>query len=97
LPGLPATESRRVSRSVNCGRLWAGGGGKSRIAAAIACYIATYMDHRKRLAPGEVGTVLVLAATRDQAGRVFDYVKAFLESSPVLRQQIESMTATAIS
>ena len=42
-------------------------GGKSRIAAAIATYIAAFVDHRSRLAPGEIGYVLVLAPTQAQA------------------------------
>jgi hypothetical protein len=39
---------------------------------------------------------LVLASSRDQAQVVFSYVKGFLESSPILRQEIESITATEI-
>jgi hypothetical protein len=40
--------------------------------------------------------VLVLAASRDQAKVVFDYVKAFLEASPVLRQEIDGITKSEI-
>jgi Terminase large subunit, ATPase domain len=69
-------------------------GGKSRIAAALAVYQACFVKHA--LAHGEVGHVLVLAASRDQAKVVFDYVKAFLDTSPVLRQEIDSITATEI-
>ena len=43
-----------------------------------------------------MGYVLVLAANRDQARVVFDYVKAFLDDSPVLRQEVASVTATEI-
>jgi hypothetical protein len=53
--------------------------GKSRIAAAIATYLATFVEHK--LSAGEVGYVLVLAMSRDQAGAVFDYVKGFVEAS----------------
>jgi hypothetical protein len=42
-------------------------GGKSRIAAAIAAYIATCIDHSGKLSPGETGTILVLASTTNQA------------------------------
>ena len=69
-------------------------GGKSRIAAALATYWACLVPHR--LAAGEVGTVLVLAASRDQTRRVFDYALAFLRESPVLRQEIESTTRSEI-
>jgi hypothetical protein len=69
-------------------------GGKSRIAAALAVYLAAFTTHR--LAPGEVGTVLVLAASRSQAQVVFQYVKAFLEASPILRQEIFNITRDEI-
>ena len=38
--------------------------GKSRMAAAVAVHIALLTDHRKRLVPGEIGTVAVIAASR---------------------------------
>jgi Phage Terminase len=69
-------------------------GGKSRIAALIADYIALFVKHK--LAPGEVGMVLVLAASKDQATVVFNYALAFLESSPVLRREIANVTAGEI-
>ena len=50
----------------------------------------------RKLASGEIGFVLVLAASRDQAKVVFEYVKGFFEASPVLRQEIDSTTATEI-
>ena len=65
--------------------------GKTRIAAAISCYIGAIEQHG--LAPGEVGYVLLLAASRDQAHVAFDYVVGFLQASPILRQEIESVTA----
>ena len=69
-------------------------GGKSRMAAAVAVYIGCFCKHR--LAHGEVGHILVLAATRDQAQVVFGYCEAFLQQSPILRQEIISITATEI-
>ena len=67
-------------------QLWAiagRGSGKSRIAAAIAVYIACFCEHD--LDPGEIGYVLVLAGSRDQAEMVFSYAQAFLRKSPILR------------
>jgi hypothetical protein len=61
-------------------------GGKSRMAAALACYFALFVKHK--LAGGERGMVLVLAATTEQARVVFDYTLAFLNSSPVLQKEI---------
>ena len=77
--------------------LWAVAGrrsGKTRIAAAISVYTATIVQHK--LAPGEVGYVLPLAASRSQASIAFSYVCGFLEASPILRQQVESMTADEV-
>jgi hypothetical protein len=65
-------------------------GGKSRIAAAVSCYLAVFGSYR--LARGEVGVVLVLAATQAQAQTVFNYVLGFLEASPILHQEIDSVT-----
>src|SRR6516164_1763664 len=56
--------------------LWAIAGrrsGKSRIAAAVAIFLALFQKHR--LVPGEKGMCLVLAASIDQAKTVFGYVK----------------------
>ena len=64
-------------------------GGKSRIAAALAVYIATLVDHSGKLAPGESGTVLVLAAAKDQASVVFGYCRGFLEASPLLAGAVD--------
>jgi hypothetical protein len=71
-------------------------GGKSRIAAAVAVYIACFCKDRHCLAHGEVGHILVLAASRDQARVVFEYCLAFLEQSPILRQELLSVTASEI-
>jgi hypothetical protein len=64
--------------------------GKTRMAAAVSVYIGAIVKHR--LAPGEEGFVLLLAASRSQATVAFRYVVGYLESSPVLRQQIETVT-----
>ena len=69
-------------------------GGKSRIAAAIAVYIACFVKHK--LAPGERGMVLVLAASLDQSKSVFGYALAFLQESPVLRREIVDYTTSEI-
>jgi hypothetical protein len=64
------------------------------MAAAIAAYAAAFNQHK--LAVGEVGTVLVLAASQAQAQTVFQYALGFLEASEVLRREIASVTATEI-
>ena len=56
--------------------------GKSRMAAATTVYLALFQEYR--LAPGEKGMVLVLAASVDQARTVFQYIRGFLEAAPAL-------------
>jgi len=69
-------------------------GGKSKVAAAIAVFLAVFVRHR--LSPGEQGLVLVLAASQEQARVVFGYAKAFLTASPILRQEIDTITRSEI-
>jgi hypothetical protein len=70
--------------------------GKSRIAALVGAFIAGLVDHRGKLSPGEIGTVLILAASKAQAATVFNYCKAFFETSPLLAQLVEETTADEI-
>jgi hypothetical protein len=65
------------------------------MAAALALYLALFSEHR--LARGERGMVLVLAASTEQAKVVFGYCKGFLEASPVLRQEIVNITRSEIT
>jgi hypothetical protein len=78
--------------------LWAVAGrrsGKSRMAAGICAFLALWAD-RGRLAAGEVGYVLCLSASRAQAALVHQYALAFIEASPVLRQEIVGVTSDEI-
>jgi hypothetical protein len=84
-PTTPASEAWVV-----CGRR----SGKSRIASAIATYIAALAPTTK-LAPGEWGTVLVCAVDKQQAQVIFRYVKA-LFGLLALRPLVSSETAEAI-
>jgi hypothetical protein len=73
--------------------LWAVVGrraGKSRMAAALAVFLALFQRHK--LAKGETGHVLVLAATADQAKTVFDYASGFIEASEALQREVRSIT-----
>src|SRR5262249_36902442 len=71
-------------------------GGKSRIAAAVAVYLACFRAYRTVLAPGERGTLALIAADRQQARTVFRYVGGLLDGSPMLARLIERRTADAI-
>ena len=71
-------------------------GGKSRIAALVALYLACFRDYRDVLAPGEVGTLPVIAADRRQARTVMRYITGFLDAVPMLRQLVVNRTKETI-
>jgi hypothetical protein len=71
-------------------------GGKSRIAALVAVYLATLKDYRALLAPGERAVVMVIAADRRQARVVFRYIAGLLDGVPMLRALIERRTQEAL-
>ena len=61
------------------------------MASAVAVHIAALTDHSKRLVPGEIGTVAVIAASREQASTVFNYIRGFLTASELLAGQVASI------
>ncbi len=63
-------------------------GGKSQAAGLLAVYEACFNDHRDKLSPGEVATVMVLAADRKQAKVVFRYISGLLNGNPMLKRLI---------
>ena len=67
-------------------------GGKSRLAAAMAVEAACLRDWTPYLAVGERATVAVIAADRNQARVVMEYVRGLLLSTPLLSQTIERET-----
>jgi hypothetical protein len=69
--------------------------GKSRMAAAIAVFLALFVKHR--LSRGERGMCLVLAGSMDQAKTVFGYVRGFLEAAPALAKEVVASTASEIT
>lgn len=89
--------AKRRSPAQRVKELWAVVGrrsGKSRIAALLAVFFACFVPHK--VAAGEIPTVLVLAASKDQAKMVFSYALGFLSSSPVLAGEITDTTADEI-
>jgi hypothetical protein len=63
-------------------------GGKSHAAAFLAVYLAAFHDYRDRLAPGEVATVMVIAADRKQARAVMRYTSGLMNENPMLRRMV---------
>ena len=71
-------------------------GGKSRIAALVALYLACFRAYRDLLAPGEVGTLPVIAADRRQARTVMRYITGFLDAVPMLKAMVTNRTKETI-
>jgi len=71
-------------------------GGKSLISALVATYLACFRDYTEVLAPGEVGTLMVIAADRRQARVIFNYISAFLQT-PRLKSMVASQLKESIA
>lgn len=95
--GLPMTEAEAETFRAHTGRTTAPlapfreaalivgrRGGKSRVLALIAVFLATFRDYAPHLAPGEVATIGVLAANRDQARSIFRFISGLLKATPLL-------------
>jgi len=72
-------------------------GGKSRVLALVAVYLATFLDYTPFLAPGEVATIAVIAADRRQARVIFRFVQGMLRAVPPLADLIADETGEAIT
>ena len=68
-------------------------GGKSFVAALVAVFLACFFDYSKYLAPGERGTIMVIAADKKQARVIIRYIKAMIHGIPALKEKIERETA----
>jgi hypothetical protein len=72
-------------------------GGKSRIAALIAVYLACFRDYTSILAPGEVGTVMLIAGDRRQARTLMRYITGLIDSVPMLASMVVGRTAESLT
>jgi hypothetical protein len=72
-------------------------GGKSAIAALIATFLAVFRDYSAILASGETGVVMLLAADRRQARVLLDYINAFFDHVPMLRNMVLSKTQESLT
>jgi hypothetical protein len=84
LPTRPATEAWLV-----CGRR----AGKSFILALCAVFLAAFYDYRQFLAPGEVGTILIISTDRRQARNIFRFIRGLLTRVPMLRRMVRRETS----
>jgi hypothetical protein len=71
-------------------------GGKSRILALIAVYLACFRSYDEYLAPGEAATIAVIASDRKQARSIFRFTIGLLRAVPMLAAMIEDDGAEAI-
>jgi hypothetical protein len=71
-------------------------GGKSMVLALIACFLAAFRDWRPYLAPGEVGTIKIIATDRKQARVIHRYCRALLTKVPAFAELIARDTDEAI-
>jgi hypothetical protein len=71
-------------------------GGKTRAMAILAAYLATCVDHRAALAPGEKGVVPILAASVSQAANAFAFIEGIFAHSLSLKDLVVSVTADTI-
>ncbi len=70
-------------------------GGKSHAAALVAVFEAAFQDHRAKLAPGEIATVMLIAADRPQARTLLRYVRGMCDH-PMIRPMVQRETETGI-
>jgi SAM-dependent methyltransferase len=72
-------------------------GGKSRVLALVAAYLATSRDYTPHLAPGEVATIAVIAADRKQARAIFRFAIGLLRAVPLLAPMVLNDTDDTIT
>ena len=90
-----AHTARQTPPAVQSREFWAvigRRGGKSRVAALIAVYLACFRSYREVLAPGETATIMLIAVDRQQARVLLKYIVAFLEGVPMLSRLIVRKT-----
>lgn len=76
-----------------CGRR----GGKSRILAMIAVYLACFLDHTPWLATGEIATVALISADRKQARTVMRYIMGLIEQTHFLAPLLKGNTQEIVT
>ena len=91
---LPPSEAVREAWAI-VGRR----GGKSRIAAAVAVFLAILFGVLRKgagLGPGELGVVMMLASDRRQARVLFRYACGLIDASPMLAAEVGDRTMDSI-
>lgn len=71
-------------------------GGKSRIMALVAIFLAFFKRYDDVLAPGEVGTIALIAADRRQCRTLLRYITGTVDAVPMLRKMVVNTTKESI-
>src|SRR3990167_8256310 len=71
-------------------------GGKSQIVALIAVYLAFFFNWKQYLSPGEMCTIVIVAADRKQARTILRYIKGFVENIPFFASEKTRDTAMSV-
>lgn len=71
-------------------------GGKSFTLAIIAVYLAIFVDWRKYLVPGELGTIMIIATDRRQARVIFRYIQGLIYAQDAFKRMIVGETNESI-
>jgi hypothetical protein len=71
-------------------------GGKSRILALIAAYLACVIDHRAHIVPGETPVVAIIAKDRTQAGVILSYIRGLIREIELFAELIEDELAESL-
>jgi hypothetical protein len=87
LPPAPFTEAYLIKPRRAGGTLFA---------AAVGLH-AALQDYRKRLGPGEVATVALIAVDRKQARQLMNYVGGLIDDSPVIAAEVSDRTRETIT
>ena len=72
-------------------------GGKSFVLALVAVFLACLRDWMPFLGPGEIATVMIIAADRRQARTILRYIGGLITSTPMLASMVTGETASSIS
>jgi hypothetical protein len=78
---------RTMPPTQQCTEIWAVCGrrsGKTRLMATVAAWLACFSDLRPHLGPGEVATVMLIAANRKQTRTALRYLRSLIVDHPVL-------------
>jgi hypothetical protein len=70
---------------------------KSFTLSMTAVYLACFKDWRPYLGPGELGTIMIIAADRKQCRVILRYIRGLIDGSPMLRGAVISETQESIT